>query len=404
MGDAYKELGVDAQKADVHAAVADQNQGLFPGAFCKIVPDDLTGSKEHCIIMHGDGAGTKSSAAYVAWREHQEHWMDWGDNIWRGIAQDALAMNLDDMGCAGARGPFLVNNMIARNPRRVPGEVVKAVIDGYQKVCADMGLLDIDCIMTGGETADVGDLDRTISVDCTVVTRLRRDQVVDCNRMRPGDYIVGFSSTGQAKWEKEPNSGIGSNGLTLARHVLMSRRYREKYPESFAPEQDREKVYRGRHRMSDSICEGDFEMGEGLLSPTRIYLPLIRRLLEVLTPDQLHGLIHCTGGGQTKIMKFGGPGLRFVYNTPFPIPPLFRLIQKEGQISWHEMYEVFNMGWRLMAVVSDRHWVEPCLRVAEKCGIEAKVVGLIEKSEIAGQNTLAMQDPESGGMLYYPDK
>jgi phosphoribosylformylglycinamidine cyclo-ligase len=407
MGKDYEALGVDAQKAAVHAAIADQDKGLYPGAFCKIVPDDLTGSEEHCIIMHGDGAGTKASAAYVADRVHHEpeHWLDWGDNIWRHLAQDALAMNLDDMACAGARGPFLVSNMISRNVTCVRGGVVKALIDGYQQVCDTMSSLGIPCRLTGGETADVADLVRTLTVDCTVVARLRRDQVVDCSRIRPGDLIVGFSSTGKANWESAPNSGIGANGLTLARHVLMSRRYREQFPESFSPELDPNKIFRGRYLMSESICGGLFEMGEALLAPTRIYLPLILRLLERFPPERLHGLIHCTGGGQTKIRKFGGPGLYFCKNNPFPIPPFFHLIQQEGQISWREMYEVFNMGWRLEAVVKNTVDVGVCIELARECGIKARIVGeVLVQSKRPAENIVGIihQEPLGSQVIYYP--
>ena len=395
---AYSALGVSAQKGDVHAAVANLDQGLFPGAFCKLLPDYLTGSPDHCMLMHADGAGTKTSAAYVAWREHHKL----SEQIWAWNAQDALIMNIDDAACVGALGSFLVSNNLGRNTHRVPGEVVRAVILGYESVCQMLRANGIQCHLSGGETADVPDLVRTLMLDCTIVGRLRRDEVIDCSRMQPGDLIVGFSSTGQAKWETTPNSGIGSNGLTLARHVLMTDTYRKRYPESFAPEL-KGKAYRGKLSLVSDRLTDSMTIGEALLSPTRTYAPLVKFLLERLPRDLIHGLIHCSGGGQTKIRKFGGLGLHFVKDNPFSIPPFFRLIQKEGQISWREMYEVFNMGWRFEVVVCDMTVAEACIATARECGIEAQIVGRVKPSVKPGESTLMIMNPEDGRPMFYPE-
>ena len=368
----YQARGVSAGKAEVHAAIDRQDAGLFPGAFCKVVADELTGSDEHCIVLHADGAGTKSALAYLAWKE------GFPLSTWRGIAQDSLVMNLDDCACVGALGPYLVSNTIGRNARRVPGEVIAQIVAGYQAVCDLLTARGIRCVMTGGETADVGDLVRTAVVDSTIATRLRRDRVIDAARMVPGDVLVGFSSTGQAAWEGAPNAGMGSNGLTGARHDLFGGDYRGKYPETYAPETKADLVYCGPHRVGD-LLPGDasFTVGAAVLSPTRTYLPLIAALLGELPHADIHGLIHCSGGGQSKIVKFGAAGNRYVKDAPFAVPPLFAAIKQATGMGWAEMYGTYNMGWRLEAAVPAAR-VEACLRISRDCAIEARVVGRIE--------------------------
>lgn len=375
----YQARGVSASKAEVHSAIAKQDAGIFPGAFCKVVPDHITGDQDHCLVVHADGAGTKSSLAYLAWREGA------GLKTWTGIAQDSLVMNLDDCACVGALGPYLISNTIGRNAKIIPGEVIAAIVAGYQHLCDRLSAQGIPCIMTGGETADLGDLVRTVVVDSTVAVRLRRDRVIDAGRMAPGDLIVGFSSTGQAAWEDVPNSGLGSNGLTSARHDLLHADYRLKYPESFAPEVDPAFIYCGPHHLNDPL-PGDaaFTIGSALLSPTRTYLPLIKHLLEGLPHMDLHGLIHCSGGGQSKIVRFGGLGRsrgnRYVKDNCFPVPPLFAAIQAATGQSWSGMYSVFNMGHRLEAVVPP-HAVAACLDAAQHCRIAAQVVGRVEAAD-----------------------
>ncbi|MDA3960507.1 MAG: phosphoribosylformylglycinamidine cyclo-ligase [Planctomycetota bacterium] len=375
----YQARGVSAGKAEVHAAIADQDAGLFPGAFCKILPDLLTADPDACVLMHADGAGTKSSLAYLAWMEGL------GESVWAGIAQDSLVMNLDDCGCVGALGPFLISNTIGRNAKRIPGTVIKGIIDGYTRLCDQLNDEGIACHMTGGETADVGDLVRTVIADSTIFARLRRAQVVDAGRMAPGDVIVSFSSTGQARWEDQPNSGMGSNGLTSARHDALGADYRAKYPETYAPETDASLVYCGPHAVADAL-PGDpaFTVGGALLSPTRTYLPLIKALLDELPVNDVHGLIHCSGGGQAKIGKFGavrdGRGNRYVKDALLPVPPLFTMLREASGTSWQEAYTVWNMGARLEAIVpADK--ADICLAVAKDCAIEAVISGRVEQAD-----------------------
>ncbi|HYE04174.1 MAG TPA: AIR synthase related protein [Planctomycetota bacterium] len=381
----YRSRGVSAAKGEVHAAIARQDGGLFPGAFCKIVADDLTGDAAHCLVMHADGAGSKSALAYLQWMESQDA------SVWRGIAQDSLVMNLDDLGCVGALGPFLISNTIGRNAKRIPGAVIAAIVDGYQRTCDLLTAQGIPCRMTGGETADLGDLVRTLVVDSTVVARLRRDQVVDAARMAIGDVIVGFSSTGRAAWEDVDNSGMGSNGLTSARHELLGGDYRARYPETYAPEIDPTLVYCGRFRLGDAIPGSAFTAGQALLSPTRTYLPLIKRLIADVPHADLHGLIHCSGGGQSKIVKFGAPGaargLRFVKDALFPVPPLFAALKDATGQSWAEMHSVYNMGHRLEAVVPGAR-AEACIAAARACRIDARVVGRVEQAAAAGNEVV----------------
>jgi phosphoribosylformylglycinamidine cyclo-ligase len=377
----YQARGVSAGKAEVHAAITNQDAGLFPGAFCKIIPDQLTGATDHCLVVHADTAGSKAALGYLAWMEGL------GEQVWAGIAQDALIMNLDDCGCVGAMGPYLISNTIGRNAKRVPGTAIAGIISGYQALCDLLTDEGIPCIMCGGETADVGDVVRTVDVGCTVTTRVHRDQVIDAARMQPGDVIVSFASTGQARWENQPNAGIGSNGLTSARHEALGAGYREQYPETYAPEIDPALVYCGQHRLQDPLPGDDaFTVGSALLSPTRTYLPLIKLLLEAIPAADLHGLIHCSGGGQTKIVGFG-QGLRFVKDNPFPVPPLFQLLQAHSQQSWAEMYSVYNMGARLEAILPETH-AQACLDAAASCRIDARISGRVEASGHAGNEVV----------------
>jgi len=378
----YLARGVSAAKHEVHAAISGQDPGLFPGAFCKLIPDALSGDPAHCLVMHADGAGTKSSLAYIAWMEGL------GEAVWSGIAQDALVMNLDDCLCVGATGPFLISNTIGRNAKRIPGSVIAGIVAGYERMCALLGREGITCIMTGGETADVGDLVRTVIVDSTVVCRLPRSAVIDAARMAPGDVIVGFSATGRARWEDADNSGIGSNGLTSARHELLDGAYRDRYPESFAPEIPAELVYCGSLSLATPLEPGSpVTAGAALLSPTRTYAPLVKRLLAAVERSAIHGLIHCSGGGQAKISKFGAPGAplgnRYVKDSLFPVTPLFAAIQRQAGVSWQEMHTVYNMGHRLEAVVTPEA-AATCIAVSQDCGIAAQVVGYVEQGSSPG--------------------
>ena len=378
----YQARGVSAGKAEVHAAISRQDAGVFPGAFCKIVEDSLTGSPEHALVMHADGAGTKSSLAYLYWRETGD------ESVWAGIAQDSLVMNLDDCACVGAMGPFLISNTIGRNAKRIPGTVIKGIVDGYQQFCDLLSSHGIPCIMTGGETADVGDLVRTVIADSTITARLRRDEVIDAGNIAPGDVIVGFSSTGQAGWETVPNAGMGSNGLTSARHELLGSDYRARFTEAYAPEIDPSLVFCGKFKVTDPL-PGDsrFTVGKAILSPTRSYLPLLKRLFAEIPRREISGLIHCSGGGQSKIVKFGKPGNRYVKDNLFTVPPLFAALKEHTGQSWAEMYSVYNMGHRLEATLPANR-VDIALAVAKSCGIEAQVVGRVESTGSAAREVV----------------
>lgn len=393
----YQARGVSSGKAEVHEAVAVLDRGLYPGAFCKLVADDLTDDDEACLVMHADDVGTKTALAYLAWRE------GFGEEVWAGIAQDSLVMNLDDCACVGALGPFLISNTISRNARLIPGSVVKEIIAGYQVLCEKLSAMGVTCRMTGGETSDCGDVVRTIFVDSVAVARLRRDRVIDASRIQPGDRIISFSSTGQAAWEERPNSGIGSNGLTSARHDLLAHRYAEEYPETLAPELDRALIYCGPYHLEDPLPgDGRFSVGSALLSPTRTYLPLLVQLIESLPVGVLHGLIHCTGGGQTKIRRFGvgrgGRGLRYVKDRLPAVPPLFRVLVDTCGTSWREAYAVWNMGARLEAVV-DEAGVDACLAVARTCAVDAAASGHVELAD--GPDNEVVIHTE-GGVERYP--
>lgn len=383
----YMQRGVSAAKEDVHAAIKNIDKGLFPQAFCKIIPDILGGDPDYCNIMHADGAGTKSSLAYMYWRET-------GDlSVWKGIAQDAVVMNTDDLLCVGATDNILVSSTIGRNKMLVPGEVISAIINGTDELLADLRTMGIGIWPTGGETADVGDLVRTIIVDSTVTCRMRREDVIDNANIRPGDVIVGLSSTGQATYEHRYNGGMGSNGLTSARHDVFAKYLAEKYPESFDHAVPDDLVYSGKYRLTDDVPYAATEsvpfvatesqpfslpnMGQLVLSPTRTYAPVIKRLLDELRPE-IHGMVHCTGGAQTKVLHFVADNCRVVKDNMFPVPPLFRAIHECSGTDWREMYQVFNMGHRMEIYVRPEV-AEQVVAISRSFNIDAQVVGHIEE-------------------------
>jgi phosphoribosylformylglycinamidine cyclo-ligase len=371
MSDNYARRGVSAGKEDVHFAIQSLDKGLFPNAFCKVLPDLLSGDEAYCSIMHADGAGTKSALAYLYWKET-------GDaSVWRGIAQDALVMNLDDMLCAGATGPFLFSNTIGRNPFHVDRTVLAEIMQGMEDVFAMLQQHGIYAVNTGGETADVGDVVRTLIFDATAMTRLPRAEIITNERIAPGDVIVGLASYGQASYESQYNSGIGSNGLTNARHDLLHHDYAAKYPESFSPQVPGELVYAGPHRLTDAVPEIGLDVGRLLLSPTRTFLPIMKPLLAEYH-EQIHGLIHCTGGGQTKVMKFVR-NLHVIKDHLFETPPVFRMIQAASGATWREMYQVFNMGHRL-EIYTDEATAEQIITQAKRFHVPAQVIGRCEQS------------------------
>ena len=371
--DRYAKRGVSSDKEDVHAAIRNIDKGLFPNAFCKIVPDYLADSPDHCIVMHADGAGTKSSLAYMYWRET-------GDiSVWKGIAQDAVIMNVDDLLCVGATGPILLSSTIGRNKNLISGAVISEIIEGTESVLSDLRKNGLNIESTGGETADVGDLVRTVIVDSTVVSRMRRDMVIDNSNIAPGQLIIGLSSSGQSKYEKEFNSGIGSNGLTSARHDVFSKILAEKYPESFSPEIDKSLVYTGTKKLTDSLKNLSLDLGKLVLSPTRTYAPVIIEILNQLRPD-INGMIHCSGGAQTKILHFLSEG-KVIKDNLFDIPELFQLIQKESRTPWRDMYKVFNMGHR-MEIYINPSAAKKTISIANEFGIDAKIIGRVEPNEI----------------------
>lgn len=369
MTDRYAQRGVSASKEDVHNAIAQLDKGLFPKAFCKIVPDALAGDPDFCTIMHADGAGTKSSLAYLYWRET-------GDlSVWRGIAQDAVVMNTDDLICVGATGPMLLSSTIGRNKNLIPGEVIAEIINGTEEVLEMLRSHGIAIASTGGETADVGDLVRTVIVDSTVIARMRRDQVISNDQIRPGDVIVGLASFGQATYETRYNGGMGSNGLTSARHDVLAHDLADRYPESFDPAIDQSLIYSGSKSLTTPVDGTGLNVGQLILSPTRTYAPVAKVLLDELRP-QIHGMIHCSGGAQTKILHFVD-NLHIIKDNLFPVPPLFRLIQAESGTSWQEMYKVFNMGHRLEIYLPDAH-AQSVIDISRSFGIDAQVVGRVE--------------------------
>ncbi|MGC8864923.1 MAG: AIR synthase related protein [Bacteroidales bacterium] len=369
----YNQRGVSSGKEDVHAAISALDKGVVPGAFCKVVPDLLSGDPHYCNIMHADGAGTKSSLAYIYWRET-------GDlTVWKGIAQDAIVMNTDDLLCAGVTGPMLMASTIGRNKNLIPREVITALINGTAEVLAELRELGLEIHHTGGETADVGDLVRTIIVDSTVVAREKRSNIISNEHIQPGDVIVGLASFGQARWEKAYNSGIGSNGLTSARHDVLQRIYARKYPESFDPAVPADLAYSGRRFLLEPSPVEGMTMGKFLLSPTRTYAPVVIEVLKKYRP-LIHGMIHCTGGGQTKVMHFA-PHVRIVKDNLFELPQVFRIIQEESGTPWNEMYRVFNMGHRLEFYVPSEI-ASDIIAIASQYHIEGRVVGRVEASDI----------------------
>ena len=368
----YNLRGVSASKEDVHNAIKNIDKGIFPKAFCKIIPDILGGDPEYCNIMHADGAGTKSSLAYMYWKETG------GLGVWRGIAQDALIMNIDDLLCVGATDNILVSSTIGRNKLLVPGEVISAIINGTEELLAELRDLGVNAYSTGGETADVGDLVRTIIVDSTVTCRMKRKDVISNGNIRPGDVIVGLSSYGQASYEKSYNGGMGSNGLTSARHDVFGKYLATKYPESYDNAVPDELVYSGTLKLTDKIAELGIDAGKLVLSPTRTYAPVIKKLLDEMR-SQIHGMVHCSGGAQTKIMHFVEK-MRVVKNNLFPVPPLFNIIQEQSGTDWHEMYKVFNMGHR-MEIYVDSSNAQKVIEISHSFGIDAQIVGYTEASD-----------------------
>jgi len=367
----YNQRGVSASKEDVHKAISALDKGLFPKAFCKVVPDFLSGDKEYCAIMHADGAGTKSSLAYMYWRET-------GDiSVWRGIAQDAIVMNIDDLLCVGATENILLSSTIGRNKNLIPGEVISEIINGTEQFCQQLRDLGIGIYLTGGETADVGDLVRTVIVDSTVTARLKRSNVISNGNIQDGDVIIGLSSYGQTSYEKEYNSGIGSNGLTSARHDVFAKYLTTKYPESFDPQIPTNLVYSGKYKLDELINEVGLTAGKMVLSPTRTYAPVVKEILDYYRPV-IHGLVHCSGGAQTKVMNFIG-NLHIVKDNLFPIPPLFRIIHEESKADWQEMYKVFNMGHRFEVYIYPE-FADDIIAIAKKYNLEAKVIGYCTKS------------------------
>lgn len=369
----YIARGVSASKEDVHNAIKNIDKGIFPKAFCKIIPDILGGDEQYCNIMHADGAGTKSSLAYLYWKET-------GDlSVWKGIAQDALIMNIDDLLCVGAVDNILVSSTIGRNKLLIPGEVISAIINGTDELLAELREMGVGVYATGGETADVGDLVRTIIVDSTVTCRMKRSDVIDNGNIRPGDVIVGMSSSGKATYEKEYNGGMGSNGLTSARHDVFAKYLAEKYPESFDHGVPYDLVYSGALRLTDNVEGSPLNAGKLVLSPTRTYAPVIKKLLDALRP-QIHGMVHCSGGAQTKILHFIGDGIRVVKDNLFPILPLFRTIHEQSGTDWKEMYKVFNMGHRMEVYIAPEH-AEEVIAISKSFGIDAQIVGRVEAKE-----------------------
>ncbi len=370
----YIMRGVSATKEDVHNAIKNIDKGLYPTAFCKIIPDILGGDPDYCNIMHADGAGTKSSLAYLYWKET-------GDlSVWKGIAQDALIMNIDDLLCVGATDNILVSSTIGRNKLLVPGEVISAIINGTDELLAELREMGVGVYATGGETADVGDLVRTIIVDSTVTCRMKRSDVVDNKNIAPGDVIVAMASYGKATYEKEYNGGMGSNGLTSARHDVFSKYLAEKYPESFDANVPDELVYSGGLKLTDSVDGSPLNAGKLVLSPTRTYAPVIKKLLDEMRP-KVHGMIHCSGGAQTKILHFI-KNLRVVKDNMFPIPPLFKTIQEQSGTDWQEMYKVFNMGHRMEVYVKPED-AQKVIDITKSFGIDAQIVGRVEASDKA---------------------
>lgn len=369
----YQKRGVSATKDEVHKAIAKVDKGLFPKAFCKVVPDTLTGDPEFCLVMHADGAGTKSSLAYMYWKQT-------GDlSVWKGIAQDALVMNLDDLLCVGITDEILLSSTIGRNANKIPGEVIGAIIQGTEALIEDMSQWGVNIRSTGGETADVGDLVRTVIVDSTVTARIRRDAVIDNARIQAGDVIVGLASYGQATYESSYNGGMGSNVLTSARHDVFHKALAEAFPESFDPEVPSDLVYSGSIGLQDPVAGTPLDAGKLVLSPTRTYAPVVKKLLEEFSPQQIHGMVHCSGGAQTKVLHFV-EGVHVIKDNLLPVPPLFELIQRESGTDWKEMYQVFNCGHRLEVYLPE-NLAQRVIEISESFDIPAQIIGRVEASD-----------------------
>lgn len=369
----YSQRGVSASKEDVHNAIKNVDKGLFPKAFCKVVPDYLTNDEDYCLVMHADGAGTKSSLAYMYWKET-------GDiSVWKGIAQDALIMNVDDLLCIGATNNIILSSTIGRNKNLIPGDVISAIINGTEELLQDLKKFGVEIHSTGGETADVGDLVRTIIVDSTVTARMKRTDIIDNANIKPGDVIVGLESFGQATYEKEYNGGMGSNGLTSARHDVFHKYLAKKYPESFDAAVPNELVYSGNVQLTDSVENSPIDAGKLVLSPTRTYAPIIKKILERYTSKEIHGMVHCSGGAQTKILHFID-NLHIIKNNLFPVPPLFKLIQEQSNTDWKEMYQVFNCGHR-MEIYVPLEIANNIITISKSFNVNAQVIGKVEASE-----------------------
>ena len=383
----YNLRGVSTQKEDVHNAIKNIDKGLFPKAFCKVVPDFLTGSEAHCLVMHADGAGTKSSLAYAYWKET-------GDlSVWKGIAQDALIMNIDDLLCVGVTNDILLSSTIGRNKNKIPAQVLAAIINGTEELLANLAQLGVKIHSTGGETADVGDLVKTIIVDSTVTARIKRSEVIDNANIQAGDVIVGLASFGQATYEDQYNGGMGSNGLTSARHDVFGATLKEKYPETFDNDLPNDLIYSGSKELTD-LTDTPLDVGQLVLSPTRTYAPVIKKILDTLDRKEIHGMVHCSGGAQTKILHFIDQ-LHVVKDNLFECPPLFEMIQKESGTRWKEMYEVFNMGHR-MEIYLPESQAHKVIDITESFNIEARIVGRVEAS---AEKKLTIQSP--GGIFQY---
>ena len=386
--DRYNLRGVSSQKEDVHNAIKKIDKGLFPNAFCKIVPDHISQSKDHCIVMHADGAGTKSSLAYMYWKET-------GDlSVWKGIAQDSLIMNIDDLLCVGAIDNILLSSTIGRNKNRIPSEVISSIINGTQELIQDLQKYNINIFSTGGETADVGDIVKTIIVDSTVTTRMRREDVIDNSNIVPGDVIIGLESYGKATYEKSYNGGMGSNGLTSARHDVFSKYLAKKYPESYDLSLPNSLIYSGSKKLQDKVEGIDIDMGKLVLSPTRTYAPIVQKIFKQVGRKNIHGMIHCSGGAQTKILHFINK-LHVIKDNFFAVPPLFKIIQNESGTSGKEMYRVFNMGHRLEFYV-DRSIANEIISISKQFNVAAQIIGRVESSKV---KKLTLKTPQ-GDYIY----
>ena len=371
MSNRYNQRGVSADKEDVHSAIKSINKGLFPNAFCKVVPDYLTNNDEFCLVMHADGAGTKSSLAYMYWKETNDL------SVWKGIAQDSLVMNIDDLLCVGADDNILLSSTIGRNKNHIPKEVISSIINGTEELINDYKKFGVNIFSTGGETADVGDIVRTIIVDSTVVARVKRSNIIDNSNIKEGNVIIGLSSSGQASYEKEYNGGMGSNGLTSARHDVFSKVLASKYPESFDPLIPEDLIYSGSRKLTEKILDLNIDIGKLVLSPTRTYAPVIKEILSKYR-NKIDGMIHCSGGAQTKVLHFVN-NLHVIKNNMFTVPPLFKMIQEESNTDWKEMYKVFNMGHRMELYV-DESLASDIINISKSYNVDAKIIGKVESS------------------------